>query len=348
MAKKQEVQVDDISSLSSSLKEKYGDIIVTGNFIQENKRPIISTGLVGLDIAFNGGVRQGSIWHIGGQAKSGKTTLVLTFAAQAQKFGCPVYFIDVEGRLQPELLACIEGLDPSKLNIIRSSKERLLTAENYLAIIETILKDEESPVIILDSIAALCTENELAGEMESQSRAELPKIMYKFLRKIQQIVPSSKSILISITHLQANPTGYGSPFREVGGNAIQYGASYWMDCLSAPTVEEDGKKVGKDSKFKILAVANGAPDGEPIIPIRYGRGCDKYVDMARVAQELSFIAKGGSWYTFTHPDIKTEDGKPVKVQGEGGICRYLKENPAMYDLLNAEIRKLAIADASST
>lgn len=344
MAKKATTDVKtELSGISQSLRAKYGDIIISGDFIQENRKPIISTGLLSLDMAFNGGVRQGTIWHIGGQAKSGKTTLVLTFAAQAQKFGCPVYFIDVEGRLQPELLSCIEGLDAAKLNIVRSSQERLLTAEDFLTIIESIIKDEPNAVIILDSIAALSTENELSSEMVSQSRAELPKLMYKFLRKIQQIVPSTNTILISITHLQANPTGYGSPFREVGGNAIQYGASYWMDCLSSSNVEDNtGKKVGKDSKFKIMAVANGPPDAEPIIPIRYGRGCDKYVDLVRIAVDLSIINKAGSWMSVTLDNLKDEEGNPttIKVQGEDKMCQYLRENPNVYDLIAGLIRAM--------
>ena len=62
----------------------------------------ISTGSLSLDIALGiGGVPKGRIIEIYGPESSGKTTVALHVAAQAQKAGGAAVFIDVEHALDP-------------------------------------------------------------------------------------------------------------------------------------------------------------------------------------------------------------------------------------------------------
>lgn len=59
--------------------------------------PSISTGCLDLDIALGiGGVPKGRIVEIYGPESSGKTTLALHIAAEAQKKGGTVAFVDAE------------------------------------------------------------------------------------------------------------------------------------------------------------------------------------------------------------------------------------------------------------
>ncbi|HLD56602.1 MAG TPA: DNA recombination/repair protein RecA, partial [Candidatus Omnitrophota bacterium] len=59
--------------------------------------PVIPTGAVTLDIATGvGGVPRGRVIEIFGPEGSGKTTLTLSIAAQAQKQGGVAAFIDAE------------------------------------------------------------------------------------------------------------------------------------------------------------------------------------------------------------------------------------------------------------
>lgn len=342
-AKSVELENAEIIDMATAINEKYGNVLVSGDFLKENAGRIISTGLVGLDIAFHGGVREGCVLHTGGISKAGKSTLLLTIAAQMQKkpFNKNVYYVDAESRLQPELLECIEGLDIKKLQIIKSSKDKILTAEDILSIIEQLIKDDPGCFVILDSLAVLIPEVELSSEMNDQQRATIPKLMYKFIRKITPLLQVTNSILATITHLQANPSGYGSPFKEVGGNAIQFAASYWINCLSVSIIEENGKKVGQDAKFKVKATASGAPGGEPIIYIRYGKGCDKYIDLCSIAEELGIIKKGGAWYSVEIDSLKDGDKYP-KFQGMNKLCEYLRSTPKAYETMDALVRKTAL------
>mgnify|MGYP003417790024 CR=1 FL=1 len=333
----------ELSEIVEELNKQYGDIIIPGGRLVEKSGNYISTGLLGMDIALNGGIREGTWVHIGSLPKTGKTSFCLNIVASAQKMGKNVYFVDVEGRLQTELLDCIDGLNKDTLKVIKSGEDKILSAEDYLSIIEKLLKDDPGCVVILDSLAVLCPEVELASEMNEMQRATVPKLMYKFLRKISPMLSTAKSTFISITHLQANPSGYGSPFKEVGGYASNYGASYWLMGISSSKVEgPDGKQIGKDTKFRIMATASGPPDAEPIVPVRYGRGCDKYVDMARISEEMGFIKKAGAWFEVQLPELKKE-GKLPKLQGEAKLVKYLEETPEAFELLNSTIRDLVFA-----
>lgn len=329
-------------SIRGTLEDKFGKIIFSGQELKENIGRCVSTGLVGMDIALNGGVREGTIFHIGGITGSGKTSFSLSFLAEASRIGKNIYYVDVEGRLQPELLKCISGLDIKKINIIKSTKEDQLTAEKYIEIIESLIRDDPGCVVILDSLAALCPEAELAAEITDQQRATIPKLMAKFLRRMAQIIPSTGSILVTLTHMQANPSGYGSPFRETGGNSIQFFASYWMNCISSTKVEDKtGKTIGKDSKFRLHKVATGPPDGEPQLFIRFGKGCDKYMDLFKIACDIGIIKATGAWYTIELDSLKDEGGKLPKLQGENKVCAFL-EDPKVFDTVAKEVKALCL------
>ncbi len=329
MAKKEKetVAASVGSSILDDLNKKFPGIAFDGNILKQSTGNKISTGLTSLDLAFNGGIMEGTITHISGLTKSGKSSLCLSISAEFQKAGKHVYYIDAEGRLQRALLDCVAGLNPATpmFNIIRSSQETLLTAEQILSVIETILKDDPGSLIILDSLAALSSETEISGDMQDQQRANIPKLMYKFLRKTAPLIHPTKSNLITITHMQANPTGYGSPFREVGGNAIQYFASNWIMCTSSSEVKKEEKSIGKDSKFKVKAVADGAPDAEVIIPIRYGRACCKETDLFNVMLEFGLLSMAGSWYKVEVDTLKDAEGNFPKFQGQDRVTTYLAD-----------------------
>jgi len=87
----------------SQLEKKYG----VGTLMRLGDKPqqvvdVIPTGALNLDIAFGiGGIPKGRITEIYGAEASGKTTLALHVAAECQKKGGTVAFIDVEHALDP-------------------------------------------------------------------------------------------------------------------------------------------------------------------------------------------------------------------------------------------------------
>ena len=50
--------------------------------------------------------------------------------------------------------------------------------------------------------------------MNKMQRADGAKLLAKFCRKVANVIPVNKNIVIGITHLMGNPTGYGAEFKE--------------------------------------------------------------------------------------------------------------------------------------
>ena len=79
------------------------------------KVPAISTGALSIDLALGiGGIPKGRVVEIYGPESSGKTTLSLHVAAEAQKAGGVAAFIDAEHALDPVYAAAL-GVDIDEL-----------------------------------------------------------------------------------------------------------------------------------------------------------------------------------------------------------------------------------------
>lgn len=328
----------DISNVEKLLQKDYGDIIYSGDMILEKRGRAIPVAL-GLDIALKGGIQEGTIVSIAGVSGCGKTTLYLTILANCQKMGKKCYILDVENRLQHSLLKSIPDLNIDELTIISSSKEKFLTAEDYLTIMEKILTLEEDSVVVLDSVGMLCPSNTYSAEhTESRKMMSLSGLMYNSMRKISQVTANMRSTLILITHVQANPTGYGAS--EMGGNAMKFQASTRITCLSSTETEgKGGEKIGRESKFRIHKSALGPGTGDAIFYIRYNQGYDKYNDLFKMSEELGFISKSGSWYSYV-----TDSKKEIKVQGGESFLEELRENSELFTELDEKVRSMALTE----
>ena len=121
---------------------------------------IISSGSLGLDIALGiGGLPKGRIIEIYGPESSGKTTLTLHVAAEAQKIGGTCAFIDAEHALDPSYARKL-GVNIDELIISQPD-----TGEQALEIADTLVRSGGVDVLIIDSVAALVPKAELEGDM---------------------------------------------------------------------------------------------------------------------------------------------------------------------------------------
>ena len=110
----------------------------------------VSTGSLGLDIALGiGGLPRGRVVEIYGPESSGKTTLSLHVAAEAQKAGGTCAFVDAEHALDPAYARKL-GVDLDELLISQPD-----TGEQALEIADTLVRSGAIDVLVVDSVAAL-------------------------------------------------------------------------------------------------------------------------------------------------------------------------------------------------
>lgn len=329
-------------SLKDDITKSFGDqIILSANAIVDKQSLTIPVS-PSLDMILGGGIPEGSFVVLTGQPKCGKTTTSLSFAATAQKpeyqgeLKKPrhVYYLNIEGRLKKRDLEGIPDLDLNRFDIVGSQQGKILHAEEYLQIAERIINEEPGSVMIIDSYSALCTEAEITSDMDKMQRADGAKLLAKFCRKVANVIPVNKNVVIGITHLMGNPTGYGAEFKEKSGQAIAYQTDVKLRAKTFKPwlLSADATQIGQEVEWQVVCSALGPPGATATSYLRYGQGIDKQMELIMLACDFGLINKGGAWYTLDFLEEK------IKLQGAEKIRQYLIENPKAYEKLNKEVK----------
>jgi recombination protein RecA len=332
-------------SLKEDITKQFGsDIILNGNAVVDKTTLTIPIS-PSLDIVLNGGIPEGSFVVLTGQPKCGKTTTSLDFSATAQrdeyahssfKDGREVYYLNIEGRLKKRDLEGIPGLKLDKFHIIGSQTGKILHAEEYLQIAERIINEIPGSVVIIDSYSALCTEAEITSDMDKMQRADGAKLLAKFCRKVANVIPVNKNIVIGITHLMGNPTGYGAEFKEKSGQAIAYQTDIKLRAKTFKpwVVGTDNTQIGQEIEWQVICSALGPPGAVTTSYIRYGQGIDRYTELINLACDVGIINKGGAWYTITNLEDKP------KFQGTEKVRAFLLDNSEAYLKIEQDVKSV--------
>jgi len=343
--KKQKIDNEDLDVFLTRIHGE-GIIATADKALPPRSRDILHTPL-SLDIALSGGIPDGTICLITGKPKSGKTTLCLEILRNAQLINRPTFYINIEKRCTPSLLATIKGLDPKKLQVVPHQIDKPLTAEDYLNIIERISKTQNKAVVVIDSIAALSTMTEQEEDIGSNKDMAGPaKLLSAFFRRAQQIVDTQDVILIFISQMMTNREPRGPKWMEKGGIAIQYACSVWLKVTWTQQWErnpETNAPDGHDMHITVQSSAMGRPLLPCMLPLRYGIGIDTVRDIVNTAENLGLIEKAGAWYSIP---MFSKKNSPLKFQGLARLSNFLSENPEKLKQLEKEVRDIVLPENS--
>lgn len=154
------VQNEKPLAVLAELEKKFGKGILQ-KFSDKIEATVsaISTGVIGLDYALGvGGVPQGRLTIIYGEQFTGKTYLCLQVIAHAQSMGLRCAIVDTEHALDMSA-AKLLGVDVDSLYLCQPD-----TANDAMEVIEALVKSKDFGLIVLDSIAAMPTKEEVDGE----------------------------------------------------------------------------------------------------------------------------------------------------------------------------------------
>ena len=170
------------------------------------------------------GFPRGRIVEVYGPESSGKTTLTLTVVAQAQKAGGLAAFIDVEHALDPGYARKL-GVNLDDLLVSQPS-----SGEEALRICETLVRSNALDVIVLDSVAALVTRQELDGEIGDSTVGAQARLMSAALRKLTAIIAKARTCCIFTNQIREKiGVMFGNPETTPGGKALKFYASVRID-----------------------------------------------------------------------------------------------------------------------
>ena len=286
----------------------------------------ISTGALSLDIALGvGGVPRGRIVEIYGPESSGKTTLALHIAAEAQKTGGIVAFIDAEHALDVSYARKL-GVKTDDLLISQPD-----TGEQALEITEVLVRSGAIDVLVIDSVAALVPRAEIEGEMGDSHMGLQARLMSQALRKLTGTISKSNCCVIFINQIRMKiGVMFGNPETTTGGNALKFYASVRMDIRRIGALKQGQDVVGNRTRVKIVKNKVAPPFKEVEFDIMYGEGISHAGDLLDMAAEEEIVEKSGSWYSYKTDRIG---------QGRENAKQYLKDNPEMSAEIEAILRE---------
>jgi recombination protein RecA len=175
----------------------------------------------------DGGFPEGRITELCGVSGSGKTTLAIIAAANVQRKGGIVVYIDSEQALNINRAAAL-GLNVKE----RCAYSPETCTEKIFDLIEkTVLKvkalQKDIPVIVIwDSVAASTPKGELDSEYEQNTIGLQARALRKGLRKINQILAGEKITFVIINHI-----------------TVKIGVMYGDNCVSPDTKIKIRRKV---------------------------------------------------------------------------------------------------------
>ena len=284
----------------------------------------ISTGALSLNIALGiGGVPCGRIVEIYGPESSGKTTLALHIAAEAQKKGGVAAFIDAEHALDVHYAKKL-GVNTDELLISQPD-----TGEQALEIVEVLVRSGAIDVMIIDSVAALVPRAEIEGEMGDSHMGLQARLMSQALRKLTGTISKSNCCVIFINQIRMKiGVMFGNPETTTGGNALKFYASVRMDIRRIASLKQGQDVIGNRTRVKVVKNKVAPPFKEAEFDIMYGTGISRVGDLVDLGAECNIVEKSGSWFSY---------GTERIGQGRENAKQYLTEHPETAAEIEAKV-----------
>jgi recombination protein RecA len=284
----------------------------------------LPTGILTLDVSLAGGIPMGAVSIFYGNESSGKTSLALRCAAQFQKRypAKKVVWLDVENTWD-EAWVKLHGVNPDDVYLFRPT-----TAEEAADIGDEVSMSEDAGLIVVDSLAALASIDQLEKTAEQTVIAGSAKPSTTLLRKIGAgIVEHSKAkSLLTVIYINQtrNKIGFvmGNPEILPGPSYQNYQAFLKLRLSAKPILKEKLAAVpiyAENSmrvvKKKFPCIRTAAEWQTILYPYEGHKPLDvnNHVHAENILTELDYLVKDGKKWVL-YPDGEVFDTKKAAVE----------------------------------
>ncbi len=282
----------------------------------------ISTGLLPLDKILGGGIIIGGVVEIIGLEASGKSTLAGMIAAQAQKRGMPVVYLDTEAATSMARLTML-GVDvdeliyhqPGCLEDVYDTVSQVLTSK---------LRDKswDGPALIIwDSLAQTPAKKECEmeeGDEYTKEMAIRARVNSMGLRKLTIPLQNTQVTLLIVNQLRENVgQTFGEKYSSPGGHAPKYAAIQRIRLAATNTVKIDEAAGITGKKIEAKTIKNKAytPLLETNLIFNHGIGAfDESLTTYEMLKEQKRLTTGRTNELNLNEDITSAD--------ESGIIKF--------------------------
>lgn len=301
----------------------------------------LPTGLPNVDI-FSGidqngvfGIPTGSIVTITGNPSQGKTTFTLNIARCAQDgFGREPFVVvhqDMEGMLTKEYIES-QGVDTSK--VLYHDAENLEDAfDAAINVLRTAKKEKFSALIILDSLSASPTKNEM--DLDSLGDFSMPgthaKVTARAFRVMTNLLKASGSIYVAVAQNKSSIGTY-APSTFIAEKPLTFHSSLVYQVVRTGWLTRSARKVGFKCKIVVKKNKIGTPMRETsTMSLNFGKGFDKTDSLHGALCSLKLVTKKKGDFVYVGP---TKDLNGLTYTGMDAFASIDKK---LLDLLNKDI-----------
>ena len=267
-----------------------------------------------------------------GQKSSGKTTLVLETIAYNQlinpKF--KVLYMDYEKMLRTEV-PYLNSLGITVNDDKFIIKDDMLTAEEGMDYMLSVIQNDKIDMIIVDTVAAMVPKAELENKMgESKQMGLRAKLMNEFLRKFFSICPPDGPSLIFLNqqYKDMNSMSYVQTYHTPSSDGLSYYAGIKIqvkekqklkrDIVDPYTFEKIPQPYGSIIEIKTEKNKVGRPFISSKYFITYGSGIDIIPSLVNAAVAAKVIkASTGGVHKFDDAN-----GTEVTIRGYANVLDY--------------------------
>jgi len=326
------MQMDDnrkkaLTAALSQIEKQFGkgSVMRLGDAGPTPDVQVVSTGSLALDIALGvGGLPRGRVVEIYGPEASGKTTMMLSAIAQAQKTGGVAAFVDAEHALDP---AYAEKLGVNLKDLLVSQPD---TGEQALEITDMLVRSGAVDIVVVDSVAALTPKAEIEGEMGEMQVGLQARLMSQALRKLTGNIKRSNTIVVFINQIRMKiGVMFGNPETTTGGNALKFYSSVRLDIRRIGAIKSGEEVVGNQTRVKVVKNKVSPPFRMAEFEIIYGKGISREGELIDMGVVHGLVEKSGSWYSYNGERIG---------QGKDNVRNYLIEHPEIANEIDTALR----------
>jgi len=287
----------------------------------------VSSRIMALDIILGGGITRGITVEVYGAEGAGKTTLALNFAAEIQRLGGMVAYIDTEHALDP-MWAKVCGVKVEDLLLSQPD-----SAEEALNLVEALVK-QGVDLVVLDSVASLAPQAELDGKAGESYVGVTARLMNQHLRKSAGIVSKGNSIALYINQLREKiGVKFGNPETTPGGKGLKYYASIRFDVRRVGKIED-----GSGIKSKITVVKSKISTPFRFVEVQISElGINTVGSLLDSCLELELVKRPNqSSYVFGEGD------EEIKIVGRSNCIEMLESDEKLRSKLSKAVMEMIL------
>lgn len=333
MAKKTEgmknpTNVPEIDSILEALSKTLGEDASGDNF---GNLEIASTGSLTLDMALKrGGYPKARIIEITGDTGTMKTSLALYWMGLRQKERKAAgitnkrdLILDLEHMLEADFIESL-GVD-----LEQTIWKRFYSAEDALQYLTEIIKSGLIETIVVDSVDAMQSENQLEKVAGEDVMGGFSKILSKSIRTLTKLVAEHKTTLIFINQIRASLALYAPPTTSAGGKSIPYYSRLRLQLLK-PCPHPDVPDAAK-MRIKVIKTSMSVPIEEEIeLAFLYGKGFDFAYDVEACAKKLEILRhSAGQTKIIWTPGGEAEPLLPDIERGKEAAQAAIRNSPEL-------------------